>query len=55
MGELLDTALEVDEYVVDSLGLEDEVLAAVLEASRVAGLPAIAVSAPVMDDSRPSA
>ena len=46
MGELLDTALEVDEYVVDSLGLEDEVLAAVLEASRVAGLPAIAVSAP---------
>jgi predicted O-methyltransferase YrrM len=45
MEDLRATAIEVDDYLVDSLHLEDEDLAAVLEASRAAGLPPIAVSA----------
>ena len=46
MTDLRETATAVDEYLVERLHLEDEVLADVLEQGKAAGLPAIAVSAP---------
>ena len=46
MADLRETAGAVDDYLVERLHLEDEVLAAVLAQGKAANLPPIAVSAP---------